>query len=63
MTNWISTLAADDIDQEEVARFDHGSQIFAYCLSPNNKYYVTNGLRAHEKIHLANGLVKDHTIA
>jgi 3-phenylpropionate/trans-cinnamate dioxygenase ferredoxin component len=62
MTNWISTLAADSIDAEDVARFDHGNQTFAIYRSPDDKYYATDGLCTHEKIHLADGLVMDHTI-
>lgn len=60
--NWIEVCAADDIDEEDVIRFDHAGRTFAVYRSPEDTYHATDGLCTHEKIHLADGLVMDHII-
>lgn len=62
MTNWVDACAADEIDQEDVVRFDHAGRTFAIYRSPGDEYFATDGLCTHEKIHLADGLVMDDTI-
>ena len=59
---WIEVCAADDIDEEDVIRFDHAGRTFAVYRSPEDTYHATDGLCTHEKIHLADGLVMDHII-
>ncbi|MBO9631095.1 Rieske family ferredoxin [Shinella sp. WSJ-2] len=60
--SWIEVCAADDIDEEDVIRFDHAGRTFAIYRSPEDTYHATDGLCTHEKIHLADGLVMDHII-
>ncbi|WP_439631346.1 MocE family 2Fe-2S type ferredoxin [Shinella sp.] len=60
--NWIEVCAADEIDEEDVIRFDHAGRTFAIYRSPEDTYHATDGLCTHEKIHLADGLVMDHII-
>ena len=62
MAQWIEACGAEDIDEEDVMRFDHGGRTFAIYRSPDNKFYATDGLCTHEKIHLADGLVMDNII-
>ena len=62
MANWIEACAADAVGTEDVIRFDHGGHSFAIYRSPDDKFYATDGLCTHEKIHLCDGLVMDHTI-
>ena len=62
MSQWIEVCAVDDIDEEDVMRFDHKGQTFAIYHSPDNKFYATHGLCTHEKVHLADGLVMDNII-
>ena len=62
MSNWIEACAADDIDAEDVIRFDHAGRTFAIYRSPEDTYHATDGLCTHEKIHLADGLVMDNVI-
>lgn len=62
MNQWIEVCGIDDIDAEDVLRFDHKGQTFAVYRSPDNKFYATDGLCSHEKVHLADGLVMDHII-
>ncbi|TCO79652.1 3-phenylpropionate/trans-cinnamate dioxygenase ferredoxin subunit [Plasticicumulans lactativorans] len=59
---WIEVCAADDIDEEDVLRFDHAHQTYAIYRSPDDVFYATDGLCTHEHVHLADGLVMDHII-
>ncbi|MGJ7041181.1 3-phenylpropionate/trans-cinnamate dioxygenase ferredoxin subunit [Shinella sp. BE166] len=59
---WIEVCGADEIDEEDVIRFDHAGRTFAVYRSPEDTYHATDGLCTHEKIHLADGLVMDHVI-
>jgi 3-phenylpropionate/trans-cinnamate dioxygenase ferredoxin component len=62
MTQWIEACAAADVPQEDVIRFDHDGKTFAIYRSPDDKYYATDGLCTHEKVHLCDGLVMDNVI-
>ena len=62
MSNWIEACAADDIDAEDVIRFDHEGRTYAIYRSPEDTHHATDGLCTHEKIHLADGLVMDNVI-
>ena len=62
MSNWVEACAADDIDEEDVIRFDHGGRTFALYRSPDDRYFATDGLCTHEQVHLADGLVMDEII-
>ena len=62
MAQWIEACAAEGVNEEDVIRFDHGGRTFAIYRSPDDKYYATDGLCTHEKIHLADGLVMDNII-
>ena len=62
MAQWVEACAAGDVDEEDVIRFDHGGRSFAIYRSPDDKYYATDGLCTHEKVHLADGLVMDNII-
>jgi 3-phenylpropionate/trans-cinnamate dioxygenase ferredoxin component len=62
MAQWIDACAADDIDPEDVTRFDHGGKTYAVYRSPDDAFFATDGLCTHEKVHLADGLVMDEII-
>ncbi|WP_419697252.1 MocE family 2Fe-2S type ferredoxin (plasmid) [Mesorhizobium muleiense] len=62
MTDWIEACGTGDIDEEDVIRFDHAGRTFAIYRSPEDEYFVTDGLCTHEKVHLADGLVMDDII-
>lgn len=61
MTRWIPTLDFDAIDDEDVARFDHGGKTFA-IYRVDDAVYASDGLCTHEKVHLCDGLVMEHVI-
>ena len=62
MSNWVRACARDDIETEDLIRFDHGERTFAIYRSPEDQFYATDGLCTHEQVHLADGLVMDHLI-
>jgi 3-phenylpropionate/trans-cinnamate dioxygenase ferredoxin subunit len=62
MPQWVEACAAEDVEQEDVKRFDHGGRTFAIYRSPDDEYFATDGLCTHEKVHLADGLVMDNII-
>jgi 3-phenylpropionate/trans-cinnamate dioxygenase ferredoxin subunit len=62
MVSWVEACSADDIEQEEVIRFDHGGRTFAVYRSPEDEYFATDGICTHEHAHLSDGLVMDNII-
>jgi 3-phenylpropionate/trans-cinnamate dioxygenase ferredoxin subunit len=62
MSYWVEACAADDIELEDVIRFDHDVRSFAIYRSPGGTYYATDGWCTHEQAHLADGLVLDNII-
>lgn len=59
---WIDACATDDIEAEDVIRWDHEDRTFAIYHGVDGKFYCTDGLCTHEKVHLADGLVMDNEI-
>ena len=62
MADWIDACAPEDIEQEDVIRFDHDGRSYALYRSLEAEYFCTAGLCTHEEVHLADGLVMDYTI-
>ena len=62
MTDWIDACAIDDIEEEDLIRFDLDGRTFAIYRSPDDEYFCTDGLCTHEQVHLEDGLVLDYTI-
>ena len=62
MPQWVEACGTGDVEQEEVIRFDHQGRTFCIFRSPQDEFYCTDGLCTHEKIHLADGLVMDHSV-
>jgi 3-phenylpropionate/trans-cinnamate dioxygenase ferredoxin component len=54
---WIDACEVDDVDEEDVIRFDHAGRTFAIYRTADNRFFATDGLCTHEKVHLADGLV------
>ena len=61
MSQWVPALPFDDIDDEDVARFDHAGRTFA-IYRVEDQVYASDGLCTHEGVHLCDGLVMDHVI-
>lgn len=62
MPQWIDACATDDIDEEDLIRFDHAGASYAIYHSPEGDFFCTAGLCTHEQVHLADGLVMGHLI-
>ena len=59
---WIDACGVDDIDAEDLIRFDHAGETYAIYHAPDGSFHATDGLCTHEKVHLCNGLVDGDTI-
>lgn len=59
---WVEVCAVDDIDEEDVIRFDHGDRTFAVYHTDKGEFHATDGYCTHENVHLANGLVMGSVI-
>jgi 3-phenylpropionate/trans-cinnamate dioxygenase ferredoxin subunit len=59
---WIAVCGVDDIESEDVIRFDHDGATYAIYRSADDRYFATDGLCTHEKVHLADGFVIDDLI-
>jgi len=61
INNWILVCNSDEIDLEDLKRFDHGGSTFCiYRLEDG--FFATDGLCTHESVHLEEGLVMDNEI-
>jgi 3-phenylpropionate/trans-cinnamate dioxygenase ferredoxin subunit len=54
---WLRVCDVDELEAEDVIRFDHGERTFAIYRSPEDTFHATDGLCTHERAHLADGLV------
>ena len=54
---WVEVCGVDDVEREDVMRFDHDGRTFALYRSPDDTFHATGGLCTHEHAHLADGLV------
>jgi len=59
---WVDACSTDDIETEDVIRFDHGKKTYAIYRSPDDEFFCTDGLCTHEEVHLADGIVMDYEI-
>jgi 3-phenylpropionate/trans-cinnamate dioxygenase ferredoxin subunit len=60
--NWVEACAVDDVELEDVFRFDHGGHSFAIYRSPDDRFYVTDDVCTHEHAHLSDGLVMENIV-
>ena len=61
MENWIRVCPLEDIELDDVARFDHAARTYAVYRTTAG-VFASDGLCTHEKVHLCDGLVMDHVI-
>ena len=59
---WIKICRTEDIEPEDVVRFDHAGRTFAIYRTTDDKFFATDGLCTHQNVHLAGGFVMDHLI-
>ena len=56
MSDWILACACDDIDEEDLIRWDHNGHAYA-IYNTDSGFYCTDGMCTHEEEHLEMGLV------
>ena len=59
---WITACSTDDIETEDLMRFDHADRSFAIYRSPDDEFFCTDGHCTHERVHLADVLVMDYVV-
>ena len=59
---WHDACGTDDIEEEDLIRWDHGGRTFAIYRGPDGQFYCTDGLCSHEQVHLADGMVIEFEI-
>jgi 3-phenylpropionate/trans-cinnamate dioxygenase ferredoxin component len=62
MSNWIKACNTNDVEPEDVIRFDHGDKTFCIYRTNDDKFFATDGHCTHAKVHLADGFVMDNLI-
>ena len=61
MTDWVHACACEDIDDEDLIRWDHAGRTYAIYRAVDG-FYCTDGMCTHEAEHLEGGLLTGHTI-
>ncbi|WP_108859025.1 MocE family 2Fe-2S type ferredoxin [Ruegeria sp. Alg231-54] len=59
---WVDACAVDDVEEEDLIRWDHDGRTYVIVRSLDNEFYCTDGLCTHEQVHLSDGLVMDNEI-
>jgi len=59
---WVPVCRTDEVEPEDVMRFDHSGRTFAIYRTKDDRFHATDGLCTHGKVHLSGGLVMDHLI-
>jgi 3-phenylpropionate/trans-cinnamate dioxygenase ferredoxin subunit len=62
MTQWVDACGTEDVEVEDVTRFDHAGKTYAIYRSSDSEYFATDGLCTHEAVHLAGGYVEGSII-
>ena len=58
---WIKVGTTDQIDMEDLIRFDHEGKTYA-IYHIEDGFYATDGICTHEAVHLEEGIVMDDEI-
>jgi 3-phenylpropionate/trans-cinnamate dioxygenase ferredoxin subunit len=61
-TNWVEACGTQDIEREDVIRFQHQGREIAIYRSPDDHFFATDGICTLEHAHLSDGLVLDNII-
>jgi 3-phenylpropionate/trans-cinnamate dioxygenase ferredoxin subunit len=59
---WIDAFATNEIDADDLKRFDHGERTYAVYRTAADEFYCTDGLCTHQRVHLSGGLLIGHEI-
>ena len=59
---WLDVCTADELEPDDVVRFDDGARTFAVYRTADSRYFATDGLCTHGRAHLSDGFVDGTTI-
>jgi 3-phenylpropionate/trans-cinnamate dioxygenase ferredoxin subunit len=59
---WTDAIPFDDIEPEDVIRWDYAGKTYALYRTEDHAVYASDGLCTHEQVHLADGLLMGHLI-
>jgi Na+-transporting NADH:ubiquinone oxidoreductase subunit F len=59
---WVVVCGVDDLENEDVLRFDRGDETYAIYRSATGEFYASEGLCTHGRACLADGVVMDNLI-
>lgn len=59
---WTDAIDFDEVDNDDVIRWDHGGRTYAIYRTEEDEVYASDGLCTHEHVHLAGGLLMGHLI-
>lgn len=59
---WVEVGELDEVEQDDVIRFDYGTRTFAIYRTLDNCVFATDGQCTHANVHLADGFVEGTTI-
>ena len=57
--NWHLVGTTDNMEVEDILRFDHGDKTFCIYMLEDG-FYATDGICTHEVVHLEDGIVMDN---
>ena len=60
-TDWIFVTETDELEEDDILRFDHKDLSLAIYRTSSG-FYATDGFCTHEKVHLEEGLVIGHSV-
>ena len=61
MADWVRACACDDIEDEDLIRWDHAGRTYAIYKAEDG-FYCTDGMCTHEEEHFEEGLLTGHVI-
>ena len=59
--NWHLVGTTDNMEVEDILRFDHGDKTFCIYMLEDG-FYATDGICTHEVVHLEDGIVMDNEV-
>jgi 3-phenylpropionate/trans-cinnamate dioxygenase ferredoxin subunit len=60
--SWVTVCRADEVALDDVVRFDHGERTYAVYRTADSRWFATDGLCTHAKVHLAKGYLSGTVI-
>ena len=61
MADWVRACACNDIEDEDLIRWDHKGRTYAIYKAEDG-FYCTDGMCTHEEEHLEEGLLIGHVV-